>query len=78
LKQLGATVFQHGVDVSEVNANRTKITDKELALVCETDNAIPALAKLTSLRELHIAETKITTAGVKRLTTLLPRCRIVD
>ena len=35
LKQLGATVFTRADDVIEVNANRTKIADKDLALVSE-------------------------------------------
>jgi hypothetical protein len=43
-----------------------------------SDKSIATLAMLKSLRELHIPRTQITTAGVKRLAALLPRCHIED
>lgn len=75
LKQLGATVFTRGNDVIEVNANRTGITDKDLALVSE----------FTQMTDLSLEETTIGDAGLAHLHHLqklewlnLYRCRIGD
>lgn len=41
-----------------------------------TDAAVPHLAKLTKLRELHVADSKISPAGLRELKRALPNCRI--
>jgi hypothetical protein len=60
LKVLGATVFTRGDDIVELLANRTKITDKDLALVSE-------FAQLT---DLSLEETAIGDAGLVHLRNL--------
>jgi len=60
LKQLGATVFTQGDYVIEVNANRTKIADKDLALVSE----------FTQMTDLSLENTTIGDAGLVHLRNL--------
>ena len=56
----------------------TKLETLWLDETAVSDEAIAPLARLESLRELHIAKTKITVDGFKRFGELLPRCRIVN
>ena len=60
LKQLGATVFSQQGEVVEVNANRTKITDQDLAL----------LADFTQMTDLSLEKTTIGDAGIAHLGNL--------
>ena len=60
LKQLGATVFTRGDRVIEINANRTKIADKDLAL----------LSEFTQITDLSLEETMIGDAGLVHLGNL--------
>jgi hypothetical protein len=60
LKQLGATVFTRGNEVIEVNANRTQITDNNLAQI----------SGFSQLTDLSLEETSVGDAGLARLRNL--------
>ncbi|MBP87156.1 MAG: hypothetical protein CMJ64_10630 [Planctomycetaceae bacterium] len=60
LKRLGATVLTRDDDVIEVNANRRRIADKDLALVSE----------FTQMTDLSLEETTISDAGLVHLRNL--------
>ena len=84
LKQLGATVFVRGKDVTEVNANRTTLSDHDLVLVSEFvqmtdlsleqtavgDNGLGHLHRLRKLEWLNLYRTRIGDAGLKELKRL--------
>ena len=88
----GVKHLRNLVNLTGLHLGETKVTDTGITYLQQmsrlqtlwldktavSNEAIGALGALTSLRELHIAETKITPAGLRRLTTLLPRCQILD
>lgn len=60
LKKLGATVFEKNHQVVEVSANRSSITDEDLAL----------LSEFRSMTDLSLEQTKIGDAGMAQLGNL--------
>ena len=65
LRKLGAGVFTTAGEVTEINLNRSKITDAQLKLVA-------AFPKLT---DLSLEQTKVTGKGLAHLTRLAKRER---
>src|SRR5712691_4947113 len=46
-------------------------------LACEvTDGGLASLESISALREIYLAETRVTAAAVERLRQRLPRCRV--
>ena len=84
LKQLAAIVFTRGDDVVEVNANRTQITDKDLALISDFtrmidlsleattigDAGLIHLRKLQKLEWLNLYRTRVGDPGMKEVRRL--------
>ena len=56
----------------------TKLEKLWLDHTAVTDEIVPLLAKLESLRELHVDKTSLTPEGIRRLGKLLPACRIIN
>ena len=57
-------------------ADMTSLQELWLDETAVSDKSVAAIAKLKSLRELHIADTMMTPEAIRKLTALLPRCRI--